>query len=113
MEAFIEYSKKYLSVLDAHHQLRLSLLLNRNHHIDLSAHTLQSLIDSTLPLNPSMEQAYLYLAKIYGEQLNRNDLARHVYERFIQKFPGSEHSEFSRKRLLSIQSINEPTVPAK
>ena len=41
-----------------------------------------------------MEEAYLFLAKIYEAQLERKDLARHVYEKFLEKFPKSKHREF-------------------
>ncbi|HVP78533.1 MAG TPA: rhomboid family intramembrane serine protease [Thermodesulfobacteriota bacterium] len=101
VEVFIEYWKKYVTALEAKYQVRLSLLLNKNRHIDLSAHSLQSLINSDQPLDFHMEKAYLSLAKIYREHLNRADLAQYVYEKFLNKFPRSEHREFVERVLRS------------
>lgn len=101
VEAFIEYWGKYITVLPAKYQVRLSLLLNKNLHIDLSAHTLQALIDSDQPSDRHMEEAYLSLGKIYREQLKRDDLAQYVYEKFLNKFPKSEHREFVERVLRS------------
>lgn len=99
MEVFIEYWGKYLNVLEAKYQVRLSLLLSRNGEIDLSAHTLQTLINSNHPLDLHMEEAYLSLGKIYREQLNRDDLARYVYETYLLKFPESAHKQFIERIL--------------
>jgi membrane associated rhomboid family serine protease len=99
MEAFIEYWKKYLTVLEAKYQVKLSMLLNRNLKIDLSAHTLQTLIDSDQPLDLHMEEAYLNLGKIYREQLKRDDLTRYVYGKFLEKFPESKYREYVEKLL--------------
>jgi membrane associated rhomboid family serine protease len=108
MEVFIEYWKKYLTALEAKYQVRLSLLLNKNHHIDLSAHSLQALINSDQPLDLYMEKAYLSLGKIYGEHLKRDDLAQYVYEKFLNKFPGSEHREFVERILRSFPGGTQP-----
>jgi tetratricopeptide (TPR) repeat protein len=94
MEAFIEFWNKYFSVLEPKYQLRLSRLLNKSLYFDLSAHTLQALIESNPPLDLYMEEAYFYLAKIYATQLERRDLARYVYDKFLEKFPKSKHREF-------------------
>jgi membrane associated rhomboid family serine protease len=94
MDAFIEFWNKYLHVFEAKYQLRLSRLLNKNLYFDLSAHTLEALIDSNQPLDLYMEEAYLTLAKIYEAQLERRDLALYVYEKFLEKFPKSKHREF-------------------
>jgi tetratricopeptide (TPR) repeat protein len=101
MEAFIEFWNKYLTVLEAKYQLRLSRLLNKNLHFDLSAYTLEALIESNQPLDLYMEEAYLYLAKIYEAQLERRDLARYVYEKFLDKFPKSKHKEFVQRLVQS------------
>jgi membrane associated rhomboid family serine protease len=101
VEAFIEYWRKYITVLPAKYQVRLSLLLNKNLDTDLSAHTLQALIDSDQPLDRHMEEAYLSLGKIYREQLKRDDLAQYIYEKFLNKFPKSEHREFVERVLRS------------
>jgi len=94
MEAFIEFWNKYFTVLEPRYQLKLSRLLNKSLHFDLSAHTLQSLIEKDPPPDLYLEEAYLFLAKIYEAQLDRKDLARHVYEKFLEKFPRSRHREF-------------------
>ncbi len=99
VEVFIEYWGKYLNVLEAKHQVRLSLLLCRKGYIDLSAHTLLALINSDQPLDYHMEEAYLHLGKIYSEQLKRDDLAQYVYERYLLKFPESEHRKYVEKML--------------
>ncbi len=103
-EIFVEYWKKYLSIFEAKHQVRLSLLLSEDGQVDLSAQTLQILIDSQQPLNYYMEQAHLNLARIYKERLKRDDLALYVYEKFIERFSESEHVEFANKMIGSIQS---------
>jgi tetratricopeptide (TPR) repeat protein len=97
MEAFIEFWNKYLTVLEPKVQLRLSRLLNKSLYYDLSAHSLQALIDSNHPPDLYMEEAFLYLAKIYETQLERRDIARSVYDRFLEKFPESKHREFVEK----------------
>jgi len=74
--------------------LRLSRFLNKSLYFDLSAHTLEALIESNQPLDLNMEQAYLDLAKIYEVQLERKDLALYVYEKFLEKFPKSKYREF-------------------
>jgi tetratricopeptide (TPR) repeat protein len=94
MEAFIEFWNKYLNVLEAKYQLRLSRLLNKSLYFDLSAHTLQALIDTNHPLDLYMEEAYLSLAKIYETQLEKRDLAQLVYDKFLEKFPRSKHREY-------------------
>jgi membrane associated rhomboid family serine protease len=99
MEVFIEYWKKYLTVLEAKYQVKLSMLLNRNLKTDLSAYTLQTLIDSNQPLDLYMEEGYLNLGKIYREQLKRGDLARYVYEKFLEKFPESKYRKYVEKLL--------------
>lgn len=101
-ETFVEYWKKYLSVFETKYQVRMSLLLSKNGHFDLSALTLRALIDSNQPLDFHMEQAYLTLAKIYEEQFKRDDLARYVYEKFLEKFPESVNRGFVENILRSI-----------
>jgi len=101
VEVFIEYWRKYLSVLEPRYQVRLSLLINKKIDIDLSARTLQRLIDGDHPLDLHLEQAYLNLARIYGQQLRRDDLARYVCERFLQRFPESTHRGFVEKMIHS------------
>jgi membrane associated rhomboid family serine protease len=102
-EVFVEYWKKYLSIFEPRYQVRLSLLLKRDFNVDLAAQTLQILIDSNHPLDIHMEQAYLTLARIYSQQLGRSDLSKYVYEKFLEKFPGSEHRGFVEKMLRPIQ----------
>ncbi|MFB3886242.1 MAG: rhomboid family intramembrane serine protease [Thermodesulfobacteriota bacterium] len=94
MEAFIEFWNKYLAVLEPKVQLRLSRLLNKSLYYDLSAHSLQALVDSNHPPDLYMEEAYLSLAKIYETQLEKGDVARYVYNQFLEKFPHSKHREF-------------------
>ena len=101
LEAFTEYYRKYLTILPARYQVRLSLLLNKSLRTDLAAHTLQALIDGDQPLDKHMEEAYLSLGKIYREQLERDDLAQYVYEKFLKNFPKSEHGEFVERVLRS------------
>jgi tetratricopeptide (TPR) repeat protein len=102
-EVFIEFWKKYFSILDPPYQVRLSLLLNKMSNVNLAALSLQTLVGSGHPLDIYMEQAHLNLAKIYDQGLGRADLAQHVYEKFLQKFPGSKHREFVEKMLHSNQ----------
>jgi membrane associated rhomboid family serine protease/antitoxin component HigA of HigAB toxin-antitoxin module len=101
-EVFIEYWKKYLSILEPRYQVRISLLLNKNFHVDLAAKTLQQLIDSNHHSDIYMEQAYLNLGKIYSQQLGRKDLAVPTYEKFLEKFPNSERKGFVEKMLRSM-----------
>ncbi len=101
-EVFAEYWKKYFSILEPRWQLRISLILLKNSHVDLAAKTLQKLIDSNGNSDIYMEEAYLSLAKLYSQQLRREDLGRCVYERFLEKFPNSERRGFVEKMLNSI-----------
>lgn len=101
-EVFVEYWKKYLSILEPRYQVRISLLLNRDSHVDLAAKTLQTLIDTDPPSDIYIEQAYLSLAKIYNQQLERKDLAGYVCEKFLEKFPNSDRRSYVEKMLRSI-----------
>jgi tetratricopeptide (TPR) repeat protein len=101
-EVFVEYWKKYLSILEPRYQVRISLLLIKNSNVDLAAKTLQQLIDSNHNSDIYIEQAYLNLAKIYGQQLGRKDLAGYVCEKFLEKFQNSERRGFVEKMLRSI-----------
>ncbi len=101
MEVFIEYWEKYLDVLEAKDQVRISLLLGQNGQINLSALTLQKLIFSDHPSDPHLEKAYLILGRIYHEKLGREDLARSVYERYLEKFPESKDRALFEKMLRS------------
>jgi membrane associated rhomboid family serine protease len=107
-EVFMEYWKKYLSVLEARYQVRLSLLLTRRGHTDLAAHTLETLISSGQPRDAHIEKALFYLGKIYREQLKREDLARHTYERFLTEFPQSDQRGFVER---AIHSMAERVTP--
>jgi membrane associated rhomboid family serine protease len=102
METFIEFWNKYLTVLEPRYQLRLSRLLNKSLYFDLSVHTLEALIGSDLPRDLHIEEAHLDLAKIYEAQLERRDLAVHVYEKFLEKFPKSKHREFVERLIHSL-----------
>jgi tetratricopeptide (TPR) repeat protein len=102
-EVFTEYWKKYFSIFEPRYQVRLSLLLSKTSNVNIAASSLQTLIDSGYPLDINMEQAHLNLAKIYDQELGRSDLAQYVYEKFLEKFPGSKHRGFAEKMLHSIQ----------
>jgi len=102
-EVYIEYWKKYFSILEPSYQVRLSLLLSKMSNVNLAVQSLQTLVDSGRPLDIYMEQAHLNLAKIYDQGLGRADLAQHVYEKFLKKFPGSKHRGFVEKMLHSNQ----------
>ncbi len=97
-ETFIEYWGKFFTLLEPAIQVRLSLLLERKDP-DLSAITLQSLIDTNASVDLFMEEAHLHLARIYRRRLGRDDLARAVYEKFLQRFPETEKREFVQKVL--------------
>lgn len=92
-ETFIEYWGKYFTLLEPAFQVRLNLLLEKNNP-DLSAITLQSLIDMNSSMDLFMEEAHLNLARIYRRGLGRDDLARAVYEKFLQRFPETEKRGF-------------------
>ncbi len=97
-ETFIEYWGKFFTLLEPAIQVRLSLLLERKNP-DLSAITLQSLIDMNFSADFFMEEAHLHLARIYRRRLGRDDLARAIYEKFLQRFPEAEKREFVQKVL--------------
>lgn len=102
-EVFVEYWKKYLKVMEPRYQVSLSRLINKHFDSDFSAKMLQALIASDQPLDLYMEQAHLDLARLY-RQLERDELARNVYDRFLQKFPQSKHRQFAEKKLRAIPS---------
>jgi len=95
-DTFIEFWGKYFSLLEPAFQVRLSLLLEKESP-DLSAVTLQSLIDVNSSQDLFIEEAHLNLARIYRRGLGRDDLARAVYEKFLQRFPETEKREFVEK----------------
>lgn len=103
-DVFIEYWGKYFTLLEPVFQLRLSVLLEKTHS-DLSTITLQSLIDTNPSKDLFMEEAHLHLARIYRKHLKRLDLARDVYERFLERFPKSEKREFVQKVLNHLESL--------
>ena len=103
VEVFVEYWKKYLSVMEPRYQLRMSRLLNTCGYTRLAQTTLEALINSDHPLDISMEGAYLNLARFYEQESRRYDLARVVYKKYLQKFPETEHRAFVEKRLRSMQ----------
>ena len=106
-DVFIEFWKKYLSVFEPQLQLRLSMLLHRSGHTDLASHTLRALIDSPQPPDVAMEQAYLSLAKIYRDDLKRDDAAIFVYRKFLETFPTSRYREFVERMLISLEPLPE------
>jgi len=106
IEIFTEYWGKYFTLFNPPQQVRLSLLLEKRNP-DFAAITLQSLIDTDSSDCSSMEEAYLQLARIYRQRLGRNDLARAVYEKFLQKFPKSEKREYIQKVLEGMEKISK------
>lgn len=97
-DIFVECWGKYLTLLEPVLQVRLSLLLEKTSP-DLSAITLQSLIDANPSRDLFMEEAYLHLARIYRRELGRTDLARHVYEKFLERFLESEKRDYVKNVL--------------
>ncbi len=105
-ETFIEYWGKYFTLLEPSVQTRLSLFVEKISP-DLSAITLQSLIDTNPSKDLVMEDAYLNLARIYRRSLNRNDLARYICVKFLEKFPESEKREFVQKTLKEMEKVSK------
>lgn len=105
-EIFTEYWGQYLTLLDPPTQLRLCLLLEKKNP-SLSAITLQSLIEKESPGDLFMEEAHLHLARIYRRELGQNELARAIYEKFLQRFPKSRKREFVEKALLEMEKISK------
>jgi membrane associated rhomboid family serine protease len=103
VEVFVEYWKKYLTILEPQYQLRVSRLLVRSGNPSLARATLESLINSDYPPDRSMEAAYLDLAKLYEQELKQYDLARAVYHQYMKKFPQSEHKDFVENKLRLMQ----------
>lgn len=102
-EVFIEYWKKYLTIMEPQYQLRVSRLLARSGNTLLARTTLEATINSAYPPDRFMEAAYLDLAKLYEQESKQYDLARAVYYKFIQNFPNSEHRAFVENKLSRIQ----------
>ena len=99
VEVFVEYWKKYLTVLEPPYQLRVSRLLARSDNMSLARTTLEALINSNYPPDRFMEAAYLDLAKLYEQGFQQPDLARAVYQQYIKKFPQTEHRAFVENKL--------------
>ena len=100
---FVEYWKKYLTVIEPQHQLRVSRLLASSGNTSLARATLEALINGNYPPDRSMEAAYLDLAKLYEQQLQQYDLARAVYQQYMKKFPQTEHKAFVENKLRLMQ----------
>lgn len=105
-DVFIEYWGKYFSLFEPAVQVRLSLLVEKTNP-DLSAITLQSLIDTNATQDLFVEEAQLHLARIYRRSLKRNDLACVVYEKFLERFPESEKREFVQKVLNEMEKVSK------
>jgi membrane associated rhomboid family serine protease len=103
VEVFVEYWKKYLTIIEPQLQLRVSRLLARSGNTSLARTTLEALINSDYPPDRSMEAAYLDLAKLYEQELKQYDLARAVYHQYMKKFPQSEHRAFVENKLRLMQ----------
>lgn len=102
-EVFVEYWKTYLTILEPQYQLRVSRLLAKSGNTSLARATLDTLINSDYPPDPSMEAAYLDLAKLYEQELKQYDLARAVYQQYMKKFPQTEQRAFVENRLRLMQ----------
>jgi membrane associated rhomboid family serine protease len=103
VDVFIEYWKKYLTIMEPQYQLRVSRLLARSGNTSLARVTLEAVINSDYPPDRSMEAAYLDLAKLYEQELKQNDLARAVYLQYMNKFPQSEYKAFIENKLRFMQ----------
>jgi tetratricopeptide (TPR) repeat protein len=102
-EVFVEYWPKYLTVMEPQYQVPISRLISRHVDADLSAKTLQAVIDTDQAPDLYLEQAYLDLARVY-HQLGQDEHARHVYERFLRTFSESEHRQFVERKLGPVPS---------
>jgi membrane associated rhomboid family serine protease len=102
-EVFVEYWPKYLTAMEPRYQVPISRLISRHVDADLSAKTLQALIDTDRAPDLYLEQAYLDLARTY-HQLGQDEHARHVYERFLRTFSESEHRQFVERKLSPVPS---------
>jgi membrane associated rhomboid family serine protease len=103
VDVFVEYWKKYLTIIEPQHQLRVSRLLASSGNTSLARATLEAIINGNYPADRSMEAAYLDLAKLYEQQLQQFDLARAVYQQYMKKFPQTEHKDFVENRLRLMQ----------
>jgi membrane associated rhomboid family serine protease len=103
VEVFVEYWKKYLTIMEPQQQLRVSRLLARSGNTSLARTTLEAMINSNYPPDRSMEAAYLDLAKLYEQELKQYDLARAVYHQYMKKFPQSEQRAFVENKLRLMQ----------
>jgi membrane associated rhomboid family serine protease len=100
---FVEYWKKYLTVIEPQYQLRVSRLLASSGNTSLARATLEALINGDYPPDRSIEAAYFDLAKLYEQQLQQYDLARAVYQQYMKKFPQTEHKAFVESKLRLMQ----------
>lgn len=88
-DVFMEYWGKYLSVLEPETQLLLNRQLNRNGYFDFSAKTLEILIRDYRDQDRFLGEAFLMLARLYGQKLRAPQRAANVYEQFLETFPQS------------------------
>jgi len=100
---FVEYWKKYLTIIEPQHQLRVSRLLATSGNTSLARATLEAIINGNYPPDRSMEAAYFDLAKLYEQHLQQYDLARAVYQQYMKKFPQTEHKAFVENKLRLMQ----------
>jgi membrane associated rhomboid family serine protease len=110
-EVFSEFWRKYLALMEAPVQLRLSLSLFQKGEVNLAAQTLRELVDCDAVHDPAIEWAHLELTRIYGRALDRADLARYVYERFLERFPESGLKEEMEKEVASVEETEGRGMP--
>ena len=97
-ELFEEYFMRYRRIFSPRIQLELCRHLSQRGKYLLSARALEILIKDWDKVYNShqkslLEQAYLYLARIYGEKLDLPSLAIDLYFAFLKKFPRSPYRE--------------------
>jgi len=97
-ELFEEYFMRYRKIFSPRIQLELCRQLSQRGKYLLSARALELLIkdwDKVYKHHQKLllEQAYLYLARLYGEKLDLPSLAIDLYFAFLKRFPKSPYRE--------------------
>jgi len=66
-------------------------------------------LEKCLLLRPEVEEDYLELAELYGEELGRSDRARHYYQKYLEAFPRGKFADRAGEKLRP--SPPAPSVP--
>lgn len=100
---FKEFFSKYQKITGAEAQYRIASLLYREGNYDLASRTMEMLVEHPGTPEPLREKSMLLVAKLL-EKMTYNDAAKAYYERFIERYPQSDHYPTALTRLNALHA---------